>query len=123
MQQFMTYSLLDNQDLIHGIYGGDTELAIETLNEFVDSIDLEMESLNSFLISDNTDWEEVYKILHKLKPSLYYIGMDKDYQAMNYFLQPLSTGNVDQILAEKIRNHYIELKQSIEEVKAYRASL
>jgi len=116
MEPKKLYSL----DKISEYVGGDKDEVLEMITLFLETIPKDIEKLPHF--AKNGDWQSVYKIAHKVKPSFDVFAMDEihaDLQKIELLARNNNEeGNlitlVSQLL-EKVNNIVLLLKDEVNE--------
>ncbi len=114
----MAYDILSNQVFMDEVFAGDRDLAIETLQEFLVTIDDDYACLVSFSEDKECTCEDVKKLLHRIKPSLYFVGLQDIYQETVDFMDMLHKSDVKPD-RQFLKDYLGRLKNNIEEVRAY----
>ncbi len=108
------YKLLENTALIINYYAGDVELARRSLFEFVDEVDDDLDLLLEYYERSSFDNQKVFILVHKLKPSFFYMGLEKLYDETCVFLDLIKNNHEK----ERIYISYKSLVQNIlEEIR------
>ncbi len=114
----MNYDLLADQAFMEEVYAGDQDLAIETLREFLINIDEDYACLMGFYEGEGCSCEDVHKVLHRIKPSLYYVGLKEIYNETTKLMDMLRSSSAHP--DRSFLNEYLDkLHFQIEQVRAY----
>ncbi len=111
--------LLENTELITNYYGGDLELAKNSLKDFVDNIDYDIDALMNLNALETFDSSEFRKRIHNIKPSIFYMGLETLYAHTETVLQTIKTSTDQEQLFASFSEYFSILREEVEKLKEY----
>ncbi len=117
------YNLLANADHIETYFGNNEELALETLNSFLSTVDEDIRKINNFLESSDQRLSEIYVVLHSLKPTVFYLDLATTYQKLEALVDEIRGSDDLEKGKLLIAEFSLIFKKDIKEMRTYATSL